>query len=171
MSDSSHQKLVSFQNSWKDKFELEQELLKDIFGDIAISIEHIGSTAIESLSAKPIIDIAVLVEERDSADQFTEALTGVGYTYDKVNSSNERHFFRKGTPTEFHLSVTYKSHGSFWERQILFRDYLNTNIQFREEYESLKKELMKKDPTGKKKYIQAKGDFVQKVLELAKSDV
>lgn len=76
-------------------------------------------------------------------------------------------FFRKGNPTEFHLSVTYEDRGSFLERQLLFRDYLRTNNTDRDEYASLKKDLIKQDPTGLNSYIENKTDFVMKILKKA----
>lgn len=171
MSDSSHTILLSYQSSWKEKFEEEKKKLQETFGDKAIAIEHIGSTSISGLSAKPIIDIAVLVERADEADGFIEPLGMLGYRFDKPSSSTERHLFRKGDPTEFHLSIAYKDRGGFWERQILFRDYLRKHDDFRDEYAQLKTVLLENDPIGKDSYIAGKSDFVNKVLDLAKKEM
>lgn len=167
--DSSHTKLILYQSSWVDKFETEKEKLKEIFSNKAIAIEHIGSTSIPGLSAKPIIDIAVLIEKREDGDSFIELVEKSGYQYDKLNSSGERHFFRKGNPTKFHLSISYQDKGSFWERQILFRNYLRNHSEFRDEYQKLKENLFKNDPTGKEGYLSGKSDFVSKILTLAKN--
>jgi len=166
--DLSHTKLIPYQPSWADKFEAEKIKLKEIFSNKAIASEHIGSTSIPGLSAKPIIDIAVLIEKRDDGDNFIETVSRLGYQYDKLNSSGERHFFRKGNPTEFHLSIAYQDKGSFWERQILFRDYLRSYPDSRGEYQSLKESLLKDNPTGKGSYLSGKSDFVSRVLALAK---
>ncbi len=165
--DSSHTTLISYQSFWVDKFEEEKFKLKEIFSDKAIAIEHIGSTSIPGLSAKPIIDIGVLIEKRDDGDGFIKPVAELDYQYDKLNSSGERHFFRKGNPTEFHLSIAYKDKGSFWERQILFRDYLRNHSEFRDEYQKLKESLLQSDPTGKEAYLSGKSEFVSKVLGLA----
>ena len=114
MEDISHTNLLPYQSSWNDEFLAEEKRLQEIFGDKAVAIEHIGSTAVEGLSAKPIIDIAVLIENDEDADSFTNSLSEIGYKYDKEKSSSERHFFRKGEPTEFHLSIAYKNKGGFW---------------------------------------------------------
>ena len=167
MKDLSHTTLILYQPLWKDKFKTEETKLKKIFRDKAIAIEHIGSTSIPGLSAKPIIDIAVLIEKKEDGDSFIEAVGSLGYQYDKLNSSGERHFFRKGNPTESHLSIAYKDKGNFWERQILFRDYLRNYPDSRNEYQKLKQELLQNDPTGKTSYISGKSEFVSKVLELA----
>jgi len=162
-----HTILVPHQSSWNDKFENEKVKLQDIFGNKAIAIEHIGSTSIPGLSSKPIIDIAVLIEKREDGDSFIKILEGFGYFHDKQNSSGERHLFRKGDLTEFHLSIAYKDNGSFWERQILFRDYLRNHSDSRDEYKKLKENLLQNDPSGKDVYISGKSDFVNMVLKLA----
>jgi len=168
MNESSHTDLLQYQPHWKDKFHLENKFLSKIFGDSAIAIEHIGSTSIEGLSAKSIVDIAVLVENPQIAEELIAPLLQLGYRYDKENSSSERHLFRKGNPTKFHLSIAYTDRGSFWERQINFRDYLSNHSDVRDEYAKLKKDLLAEDPTGNNSYISGKTDFVNKILELAK---
>lgn len=117
--------------------------------------------------SKPIIDIAVLIAKREDGDKFIEPLSQLGYWYDKSNSSGERHLFRKGKPTEFHLSIAYTDGGGFWERQILFRDYLRRHPEAKTEYSILKENLLKNDPTGNDIYIKGKTDFVQKILVMA----
>lgn len=168
MSDTSHTQLLPYQTSWKEKFQTEKEKLQNIFGDKALKIEHIGSTSIEGLTSKPIIDIAVLIAKCEDADKFIEPLSQLGYGYDKQNSSGERHFFRKGKPTEFHLSIAYIDSGDFWERQILFRDYLRSHPEAKAEYAALKENLLKTDSTGNDSYIKGKTDFVQRILVMAK---
>jgi GrpB-like predicted nucleotidyltransferase (UPF0157 family) len=141
-----------------------------VFGDQALAIEHIGSTAIPGLFAKPIIDLTVLIRKRSQADLFIQPLQQLGYMYDKPHSSSERHLFRKGNPTEFHLSIAYADQGGFWERQILFRDYLKQHPETREEYAALKSRLLTQDPTAMNSYIAGKSEFVKKVLELAEAE-
>ena len=170
MENLSHTVLMFYQPSWKDKFETEKSKLQEIFGDKAIAIEHIGSTSIEGLVSKPIIDIAVMIKDHKDADAFIKPLEEFGYSYDKSNSSGERHLFRKGNPTEFHLSIAYTDKGGFWDRQILFRDYLRKHSDFRDEYQKLKEKLLQDDPTGKNSYLSGKSDFVNKVLTLARTE-
>lgn len=170
MNDISHTQLLLSHSSWKEKFQAEKDELQKIFGDTAINIEHIGSTSIDGLPSKPIIDIAVLIEKREDADKFIKLLDRLSYRYDKENSSGERHFFRKGDPTEFHLSIAYADKGSFWKRQLLFRDYLRNHPEARDEYARLKENLLKEDPTGKDGYIGGKSEFIQRILILAEKE-
>ena len=169
--DISHKKILSYQSSWMGKFQVEKAKIQNVFGDSAISIEHIGSSSIDGLSSKPIIDIAVLIDKRENADEFIESLDCLGYWHDKLNSSGERHFFRKGKPTEFHLSIAYTDKGNFWERQILFRDYLLAHSDARDEYARLKADLLEKDPIGRGEYIKGKTEFVDKILAIARDQL
>ena len=143
--------------------------IKDIFGDLAIDIQHIGSTAIPGMIAKPIIDIAVTLSSLDKAKDLIEPLATLDYNYDELASSSERYFFRKGEPTQYHLSLTAPN-VSFWHRQILFRDYLISHPSTAKEYKELKIKMIEKDPTGRGDYLKAKSPFVQKVLKLAEEE-
>ena len=165
MINTSHSKIVSYQSDWPVKFQAEKEILQKIFGDKLLAIEHVGSTAIPGLSSKDIIDIAVMIENHEDADYFTEPLKQLGY---KLHSTSaERHFYTKGDPIEHHLSIAYAKRGGFWPRQIMFRDYLRNHPEALEEYQKLKLDLLKKDPTGKSEYIAGKNDFVQEILRSA----
>lgn len=170
MNNISHTILQPYQASWKEKFDQEKSKLLGVFGNKAIAIEHIGSTSIPGLSAKAIIDIVVLIEKAEEGDEFIEAAEKSGYRYNRPSSSGERHFFRKGDPTEFHLSIAYKDKGGFWDRQILFRDYVRERDDLRDEYARLKNSLLQNDPTGMDSYITGKSEFVNKVLERAKKE-
>lgn len=128
----SHTQLLPYQSSWADKFQNEKSKLQNIFGEAAISIEHIGSTSIDGLSSKSIIDIAVMIENHQDADTFTKPLAQIGYKFHSL--STERHFYTKGDPIEYHLSIAYKNRGGFWNRQILFRNYLRRHHDIRDKY-------------------------------------
>jgi len=156
--------VTSYENQWVDLFISEARLLAIIFGVEALAIEHIGSTAVPNLSSKPIIDVAVLIALREKADKYIEPLASIGYVYDQPASSPERHFFRKYGSIKYHLSIAYRDKGSYWERQILFRDYLRKHEKAKKEYESLKLKLINEDPTGRHGYIQGKNEFIQRIL-------
>ena len=163
-------KLFPYSQEWKTLYEKEVEKIKNVIGDFVIDIQHIGSTAIPNIVAKPIIDIAVMLSSLDKAKDLIKPLGNLGYNYDESASSSERYFFRKGEPTQYHLSLTALN-VSFWHRQILFRDYLVNHPPLAKEYEKLKLEMIEKDPTGRKDYLNAKSSFVQRVLELAEKEL
>lgn len=162
-------KLSSYSQEWKFIYKQEAEKIKSIIGDFVIDIQHIGSTAIPNIMAKPIIDIAVMISSLDKAKDLIKLLADIGYKYDEPASSSERYFLRKGDPIQYHLSLTALN-VTFWHRQILFRNYLIDHPSIAKEYEKLKLKIIKKDPTGGKEYISEKSSFIQKVLELAEKD-
>lgn len=164
----SHTQLLPYQSSWAEKFQDEKYKLQSIFGNAAVDIEHIGSTSIDGLSSKPIIDIAAMIENHQDADTFTKPLAQIGYKFHSL--STERHFYTKGNPIECHLSIAYKSQGGFWKRQILFRDYLRRHPDTRNEYAALKESLLESDPTGYDGYIKGKSEFIQKILRLVNEE-
>lgn len=162
-------KLSPYSQQWKNLYEEETVRIKDIIGDLVIDIQHIGSTAIPGMIAKPIIDIAVMLPSLDKAKDLIKPLVNLGYNYDEPASSSERYFFRKGEPVQYHLSLTAPN-VSFWRKQILFRDYLISHPSIAKEYEELKVKLIEKDPTGRGDYLNEKSPFIQKILKLAEKE-
>lgn len=166
--DSSHENILPHNPEWATLYEQEKEKLKQIFDSNLLGIEHIGSTSIPGLPAKPIIDIMVLIDSHENAEKYISKLESLGYPFDstaETDKSIERHLFRKGSPTEYHLSIAYADRGSFWNRQLAFRDYLRKHPKERDRYASLKKELLEKDSTGKGLYIEGKTEFVNEILD------
>ncbi|MFH0712600.1 MAG: GrpB family protein [Candidatus Jorgensenbacteria bacterium] len=161
--------LSSHSLEWKVLYEEEAKRIKSAIGNFILEMQHIGSTAIPGIKAKPIIDIAVMLSSLDKAEKLIKPLAGLGYNYDKLASSSERYFFRKGEPAQYHLSLTAPN-VTFWQRQILFRDYLISHPLLAKEYEKLKLEMTKKDPTGRNDYLKVKSLFIRKILELAERD-
>ena len=161
---------------WAEKFLNESEKIKSVLSDIK-DIQQIGSTSIPGMVAKPLIDIGVLVDSIEDVSFFVEKLKSLGYVYKPDMSSPERIFLRKGDPVQYHLSIACPRH-TFWERQILFRDYLIKHPELVEEYNSLKIKNIEITPqedfddlSRSKIYNQGKADFVGKVLKLAKTEV
>ncbi len=149
--------LIPHSDEWKFLYEKESTLIKEILGSYLIDIQHIGSTSIPDLISKPIIDIAVQIGKHTDADKFIEPLQALGYTYKPDLSSVERHFFQKGNPIQFHLSISYLDRGGYWRRQIVFRDYLVSHAEARREYEQIKLNSVDKS------------EFVQRILALDES--
>jgi GrpB-like predicted nucleotidyltransferase (UPF0157 family) len=162
-------KLSPHSPNWKILYEKEIKKIREAIGDFINDIQHIGSTAIPGIAAKPIIDIAVMLSSLDKAKKLIKPLAEIGYEYDEPVSSSERYFFRKGKPTKYHLSLTAPN-VTFWQRQVLFRDYLIKYPEEAKKYEKLKLGMIKKDPTGRKSYLKAKAPYVQRILELAEKE-
>jgi GrpB-like predicted nucleotidyltransferase (UPF0157 family)/ASC-1-like (ASCH) protein len=154
--------LEEYDPIWQDKFFEESKLIKSSFGNLALSVQHIGSTAIKGIKAKPIVDIAVLVEQGTAQDQLIQKAESLGYM--AAPFSTERLFFKKGDPVQYHLSITEKGKTPYWERQLLFRDYLNNHPKKAKEYEDLKDRLISIDSEAGQVYTDGKNDFVAGVL-------
>jgi GrpB-like predicted nucleotidyltransferase (UPF0157 family) len=163
MTDTSHTTLAPYDPNWPKEYQAEAQILKSLLQDEITDIEHIGSTSIPRLLGKPIIDIGVIIPSYREHTDFTDRLSKLGYRYD--SSSTERHFYRKGFPSTHHLSIAFADRGGFWPRQILFRDYLRTHPEARDEYANLKQTNIQRDPSGKGSYISDKTEFVENILK------
>lgn len=160
-------RLHPYDPAWATLFEEEREQLRALLGDVPI--EHIGSTAIPGLPAKPIIDVMVGVESLELARLSIPALLEVGYHYVAAYEAAipDRLFFFKGDPRTHHLHLT-RVGSSFWKEKLLFRDWLRSHPDDRQAYGALKAELARRfDDTND--YAEAKGPFVEAVLARARA--
>lgn len=161
-------RLEDYNPEWKNSFELEKIVLSNIFKDIALSIEHVGSTSIEGLSAKPIIDMLVIIKTFSDFENVRYYFEKEPYSI-KLDSPEDEILIRKGDETNRTHFIHVVELGS--DRQIntlLFRDYLRENKDAVLEYENLKKELAIKYADDRKMYTVSKNDFIQGILKKAK---
>lgn len=158
--------IEDYNSNWPKQFKEEEVKLKEIFADNAIAIEHIGSTAVEGLGAKPIIDIAIGVNDLAVVSEFIKALKQIGYEFVYHKEFPERRFFRKGQwrVGTHHLHV-YLFRGEHWNNQLLFRNYLKKHPDALKEYHQLKVDLAKKFPVDRSSYTENKAAFIQNVLQ------
>ncbi len=156
--------LADYDPEWATKYQKEAEFLNALLEDDIEDMQHIGSTAVPGLRAKPIIDIAILASQYEYLQSFVQTLKRAGYQYYPESSSVERLFFRKGDPVEFHLSVTQEGKTTYWERQLVFRDTLIARPEFAREYEQLKQQLLHIDPEAGQMYSDGKSEFIKRVL-------
>jgi len=169
--------IEEYSQGWPMKYRQECYFLKSKLGNLVLDIQHIGSTAIPGMRAKPIIDIMIAVKYLDDAAPIHPILKELGYSYKPELSSTERLFFRKGNPVEFHLSITQPGDTPYWKNQILFRDYLISHPETGAEYEMIKLEAIKQLPDKdlddlslSMGYSEKKGPFIKKVIEIARKE-
>ncbi|GLB61812.1 MULTISPECIES: GrpB family protein [Bacillaceae] len=157
--------------NWSKQYENEKFKLKEILSEKVISIEHIGSTSIEGLVAKPILDIAIGVNDLEVVNEFIEPLKQIGYEFVYHKEFPERRFFRKGKwrAGTHHLHF-YQFEGEHWNNQILFRDYLRNNPDVMREYHQLKIDLARNYRFDRVAYTENKAPFIKKVLQKAKEE-
>lgn len=165
-------KIYKYSDSFPSLFEKEKEKLKKILGEICL-IEHIGSTAIEGVDGKGVIDIMLVFEKQNNIESIIKLLQTNGYflAHDNVNR-NGRIFMSSSGNNEsgfgdIHLHLTTKENDSYFNA-ILFRNYLIKNPKEKKEYIDLKYKLFESVEGNRKKYTKLKSDFIEKIINLAK---
>ncbi|MFC1743276.1 GrpB family protein [Candidatus Riflebacteria bacterium] len=162
--------IEDYDRSWPLLFEVEREMLCRHATIPFLQIEHIGSTSIPGLAAKPIIDIALGIENLSNAKIYFSFLKELGYLYvpEFEIQLPDRRFFWKGSQMKHthHLHMC-EPQGPTWTDPIIFRDFLRKNPKLALDYAGLKKELARKFPTDLDEYIIGKSNFVSTVLQLA----
>ncbi|UOY90691.1 GrpB family protein [Bacillus glycinifermentans] len=156
---------------WPERYETEKKRLQPVFGKIALGIEHIGSTAVPGLAAKPVLDLMVGVKHLSEAERLIEPLSDLGYEHVFHEAFPRRRFFRKGKRRAgiHHLHIyVYKSEE--WKNQLRFRDYLRAHPKVREDYETLKRDLAKHFPHDRNSYTKGKAPFITHIVEKAKRE-
>lgn len=163
-------KLEEYQDAWKVEAEQTISELKSLLHDVAIDIQHIGSTAISFIHAKPIVDIAVGVHDLDDIIPYVEILKNRQYIFRGEDVPGQILFvkgdFEKDIRTH-HIHVV-KWNGVEWKSYINFRDYLNAFPEKAEAYDMCKLNLAKQFPQNRISYTKGKQKLVFEILEEAK---
>ncbi len=161
--------VVDYDPAWPDLFEREAAAVCDALGDALIELEHIGSTSVPGLPAKPTIDLLAAVEAFAPLETYAAQLAPLGYRYQPHENAGERLFFWKGTPRTYHLHIVEYA---TWEHQrhILFRDYLRAHPQVAAQYAALKRDLAARFEHNRPAYTEGKSAFIFAIVERALSE-
>ena len=170
-------KLCEHEKEWEIEARNTIFRLKQILGDVIKDIQHVGSTSIISIKAKPIIDIAVAVDDFDDIIIFEKELKDNGFYYRpnaQASIKNQLLFacgsYYEGTgEMQTHFIHVVRTNSIDWINYINFRDYLNNTPSAGKEYEELKVSLALQAPVdkGRQKYLQGKHDFIVRTLRKA----
>lgn len=155
--------IIPYNKDWLLMYEEEAEKLRKIFGSEIIEIYHIGSTSVEGLIAKPVIDIMPVVRDVNQIDDFNIAMIGIGYEPKGENGLPGRRFFQKGGDERTHHIHFYGIDDTEIERHLAFRNYLRTHPDAVKKYGSLKKELSQCFPNDIEAYIRGKEKLVSEI--------
>jgi len=160
--------LTAYSPMWPAVFDIERERLLRIFGADAAVIEHIGSTAVPGLSAKPIIDVMLGVPVLAIVERVMPALAEDGYRYvpEFEKSVPDRRYFVKpdGQPGHFALHAVVMG-SAFWRDRLAFRDALRGSPELAEEYLRLKKRLASRPAGDRGAQADAKTNFIRSVVD------
>ena len=158
--------IETYNPKWTLEFEKESKLLLNLIKEQGCKIEHIGSTSIKGLGAKPVIDIMIGLRDFNTADNYISAITRQGYTYvsEFENEMPYRRFFTK----EINNKRTHHIHmveleTEFWNRHLKFRNHLRLNHNDRNKYMDLKMNLSKREWTDGNEYAAAKSEFIRNI--------
>jgi GrpB-like predicted nucleotidyltransferase (UPF0157 family) len=158
---------------WTQLFQIEKTEIEKLLGkDNIIRIEHIGSTAIPCLKAKPTVDILLEVPDNIDKNEIIEKLTSLDYQYTlKLENPAPHMIFMKGYTTKgfkgqaYHIHVRYKGD---WD-ELYFRDYLKLNPAIAQKYEKLKIRLANEYRNNRDAYTDEKTDFIKRIMKKAKT--
>lgn len=159
-------KVVDHDPSWSELFNNEAEDLHRTLGDLVADVQHVGSTAVRGLPAKPILDIAMAVHRLDLIPKIVERLTNIGYIYRGDGGDDGGHLFVKEPEPNFrtaHLHVVELSDHQ-WKDYLTFREILRNDPNVRKKYGKLKQDLARRFPHDRKSYTSAKDKFIEQFL-------
>jgi len=165
-------RIAEYDLEWPKKYVEEENRIKQKIDDLIFSINHVGSTSVYSLGAKPIIDIMVGVDNTKTADICQKRLEEIGYCDVTPQPENDDWFYCLGRGNKdlyYHLHIVLHNSG-FHLRHIVFRDYLRDHPQIAEEYYNLKKKLAEVTGSDRRAYTSAKTSFIEDTLQKAEEE-
>jgi GrpB-like predicted nucleotidyltransferase (UPF0157 family) len=158
-------RLVEYSDTWAQRFEAERRRIEALLGSTARAVEHVGSTAVPGLAAKPIVDIMVTVDDPDDERGYVARLEQAGYAL-RVREPGHRMF--RTPERDVHLHV-WPADSEDERRHLLFRDWLQSHPSDRSEYERVKRELAGhwEDVNH---YARAKSAVIGRIMERARRE-
>lgn len=169
MSVSSPIVVVPYDPAWPLSFDAEKSRILDVIQPYVVCVEHIGSTAVAGLAAKPVIDILIGVRSLADAPFFLPPLTSLGYDYIQKHEEvfpERRYLHRLVDGQHTHHLHMVEPDSNFFKVQVAFRDYLRVHPQARDDYADLKFTLARQYRDDREGYTNAKSDFISSILSL-----
>ena len=157
-----------YDSNWKTDFEKIKYEIENVIGDVIIGIEHVGSTAVEGMSAKPCIDIDVIIRDYSVFDDIAKKLETIGYIHEGDLGIKDREAFRytdKPHLQNHHLYVC-PQYSAELHRHIRFRDFLRNNPESVKKYSAVKEKAAELFPDNIDKYIGYKSPCISELYAL-----
>ncbi|MBV9540127.1 MAG: GrpB family protein [Alphaproteobacteria bacterium] len=161
--------IVDYDPRWPEVFEQLRAPLAAALGDVAQTIQHVGSTSVPGLAAKPIIDIDVLLMSADKLPLAIERLVPLGYRHEGDLGVPDREAFDRPPHLPYHHLYMCPPHSAEYRRHVAFRDFLRAHPEEANAYGALKRELAVQYRNDREGYSIAKTDFVTGILKRALS--
>lgn len=155
--------IAPYDPQWPAEYATEEARIVGACRGLQIRLEHIGSTAVPGLDAKPIIDILAGCPPRADRADYIAALRQLGYEHKGAFGIPGRNYFRRGSPRSHHVHMVSWS-SAFWRDQLTFRDALRADDSLRRQYAALKRDLARTFSDDVEQYAGAKGPFIASVL-------
>lgn len=160
-------KIYSYDPAWVDEFRRVGSSFREVLGDVARRIDHIGSTSVVGLAAKPIIDVQISVRSLEPVHTYLTQLTALGYVWRKDNPEKTKRYFREA-PGQGRTHIHVRKQGSWHEQYaLLFRDYLRLHREDQHTYETVKRQLAARYPHDRHAYTDAKDDVFWGIMRRA----
>lgn len=160
--------VTPYDEAWKSDFEEIKAEIEDVIGDLIIGIEHVGSTSVEGLSAKPCIDIDVIIKDYSIFNDVVNKLETIGYIHKGNLGIKDREAFKyvdKPHLQKHHLYVC-PQYSEELHRHITFRDFLRNNPKLAKKYGSVKETAAQLFPDDIDKYIEYKSPCIEELYKM-----
>ncbi len=159
--------VVDYNACWSSQYEQEKQQILLALGENMTNIQHIGSTSVPGLAAKPVIDMLLGLKQIPPFPKQILCLEAIGYSYFGELGIPGRHYFCKGMPRTHQIHAVLVD-SEFWERHILFRDFLRSHPQAAQRYEEVKRKLAQKFADDRDRYTNSKTPLIEQLLIEAK---
>lgn len=160
--------ILDYQPQWPIKFHEHAEIIRQAVGAAVLQIEHIGSTSVSGLAAKPIIDILLVVEASGNEASYMPHLEAVGYVLRVREPEFHEHRMFRTPERDVHIHVLSRGSSEI-ERYRIFRDALRTNVEARQRYEVTKRQLATQSWPDMNAYAEAKTQVIESIIATAKA--
>lgn len=166
-------RLAEHNPEWARLFKSEARCIRKLAGEFILDIQHVGSTSVPGLVAKPILDIAVAVPDRDTIMAVVRRLTGAGYTNRGDQGKGGGYLLVREYEPGVRICYVHivEASDEQWQDYIIFRDILRHDPAIRQAYADLKKRLSAQFPEDRVSYTAGKDAFIQGVLDTHKCDL
>ena len=159
--------VVPYDQRWEELFADAERELQFALAPFVVEIEHIGSTAVPGLAAKPVIDIQVGVRTLDDSVEIVSAVESIGYEYvpEFEDELPDRRYFRRWVDgrRSHQVHLIERSNTEWWDRHVRFRDWLRAHDEDRDRYAELKLSLAAAHRDDRRAYTDAKSDFIRAI--------